>query len=100
MPQTIFDVVTKDPEIKHVAEDVRQPAVHEHRCDQRQPDWYQSALQSGQGHALAGDWLDHHPIGRDYIAPADNFGRHRRISIGELVIRSQTLQEHKHKQVD
>ena len=33
MSEAVFDVVAEDPEIEHVARDVGEPAVHEHRCD-------------------------------------------------------------------
>ena len=34
-PMPVFDVVAEDPEVEHVADDVHQPAVHEHRREDR-----------------------------------------------------------------
>ena len=37
MAQAIFDVIAEDPEEKHVAEDVRDATVHEHRSEDGDP---------------------------------------------------------------
>jgi len=36
MAESVFDVVAEDPEVKHVAEDMENPPVHEHGREERQ----------------------------------------------------------------
>jgi len=36
MAESVFDVIAEDPEVKHVAEDMEKPAVHEHGSEERQ----------------------------------------------------------------
>jgi hypothetical protein len=33
MAETVFDIISKDPEKEHVAEEVKPTAMHEHGCD-------------------------------------------------------------------
>ena len=35
VPESVFDVVAEDPQVEHVAGDVEQAAVHEHRGEDR-----------------------------------------------------------------
>ncbi len=37
MPQVVFDIITENPEIEHVAAQVHQVAVQEHRSKRRYP---------------------------------------------------------------
>jgi hypothetical protein len=36
MPKTIFDVVSKDPQVKHVTSQVEPPGMHEHGSEEGQ----------------------------------------------------------------
>ena len=53
MAQTIFDVVAKDPKEEHVAEDVRDAAVHEHRSEQREVNRKRRFAETRYQHSLA-----------------------------------------------
>src|SRR5438552_12015376 len=99
MTEAIFDVVTKDKKEKHVAEDVRNAAVHEHRSEQRQVNRNRSRLQSRHLDALAGELLDGYWTGDD-VPAGDDLTRNRRVGVGELVVTAETLKKHKHEHVN
>src|SRR5207245_8468111 len=93
MPQPIFNVVAKYEQKKHVAEDVRNPSMHKHRCDEREinRDW--RWLQAGHLDLLTGG-LNQNSVARDNISAGDDFGRNGRERVRELFIRAESLQKH------
>jgi len=36
VPETVFHIIAEDPQVKHVAEEVNPPGVHEHGSEERQ----------------------------------------------------------------
>jgi hypothetical protein len=36
MPETVFHIITEDPHVKHVAQEMNPPCVHEHGSEDRQ----------------------------------------------------------------
>ena len=96
MPQVVFDVVAEDPEKQHVAEQVHQAAVHEHRNQQREIHRAGRLLQRNGG-GLVADLDAHRP--RDVLAGADLL-RHGRERVGELLVRAHPLQEHEHQHIE
>ena len=75
MPQAIFDVVAKDPKEKHVPEDVRQAAMHEHGSDQRKENRNRCRLQSRISRRLTGKLSPETGSPVTMSLPADNFSR-------------------------
>src|SRR2546421_12848659 len=82
--ETVFDVVAKDKKEKHIAENVRDAPMHEHRGEQREVNRNQCRLQSWHLHALAGELLDRDRP-RDDISAGDDLSGHGRVSVGEPI---------------
>ena len=93
--EIVLDVVTENPEKQHVAEQMHQAAVHEHRRQQCEvhADWRvferddDSLIAKFDGHVL-GD-----------VSSGANFLRDGRKGVGERLVRANTLQEHEHDDV-
>jgi hypothetical protein len=49
VPKTVFHIVAKDPQVKHVASQVKPPGMHEHGGKERQK------ISNGIGQEAAGD---------------------------------------------
>ena len=60
MAQAVFEVVSKDPEEEHVAGDVCDAAVHEHRNNQGQVNREWRRLKTGNQKLLTGDRMFHY----------------------------------------
>src|ERR1043165_881044 len=73
MPETILDVVTKDPQEEHITGDVRDAAVHEHRRYERQVNRTVSRAQPRHDDSLPGDWMFEHARLSDDVSAAKNF---------------------------
>src|SRR6267142_5796780 len=99
MPEAILDVVTKDPEEQHIAKDVGDAAVHEHRSDQREVDRNRSWLQSRHYEVLSGQGLNKHLIARYYIFTSNDFRGNGRECICEPLVSSQALQKHEDENI-
>src|SRR6185369_15763114 len=98
MTYAIFDVVAEDPEEKHVAADVREVAVHEHRGEERQINRTVGWSKTGNHYAFA-HVLDNLWIGDDIVA-SENLERHSRVGVSELVVAPEALQNDKDKNVE
>ena len=72
----IFDVIAEDEKKKHVAEDVRQAAVHEHRSDQRQVNRDRRWLQARHLDALTCERLHQNAIAGDDVMTRNDLLRH------------------------
>ena len=99
MAQTIFNVVAKDPKEKHVAEDVRDAAVHEHRRDQREPNRNRRRLETRHLDALAGEGLYGDLTRRGDISAGDYLFWDGGIRVCEFIIRAQPLKKNEHQDV-
>src|SRR5438552_6995937 len=98
--EAIFDIIAKDKKKKHIAEDVSDAAVHEHRSDQREISGNVSTGHSGRLYGLTGNRLDHETAGdRPIIASNDSLGNCRKL-IGELLVAAEALEEHKYQHVN
>src|SRR6266496_750928 len=93
MAHAVFDVISKDPEKKHVTGDVSNTAVHEHRKNQSEIDGKWRRLQTRNQDLLPGDRMFHDAIRCSNIAPTDDLLRHRREGVSEPVVRSKLLQK-------
>src|SRR5207237_1331574 len=97
--EAIFDIIAKDKKKKHIAEDVSDAAVHEHRSDQREISGNGSTGHSGRLYGLPGNRLDHETAGdRPIIAGNDSLGNCRKLR-GELLVAAEALEQHKHQHV-
>src|ERR1041385_8743031 len=99
VPEPIFNVVPKDKKKKHVAKDVRDAAVHEHRRDQREPNRNGRRLQPRHLHPLTGKVLNCNGP-RDDVATGDDLARDRRVGVRESIVAAQALEKDEHKNVD
>src|SRR6185369_3752617 len=90
MAQTILDVVAEDPEKQHVARDVREAAVHEHRGEERQVNRARRWTKTRNRYALAHVLDD--TRGCNYIVTLKNLRGHGRERVGELVVAAESLQ--------
>src|SRR5204863_8471305 len=97
--KTNFDVVTKDEKEKHIAENVRDAAMHEHRGEQREVNRNRRRLQAWHFDALAGELLDSYRTG-DNVPAGDDLTGNRRVRVGELIVAAETLKKHKHQHVN
>src|ERR1700756_2268536 len=95
MTQPVLDIVAEDEKKKHVAEDVRDPAVHEHRSQKGEIDGNRSWLQSGHFHSLSREWLHEDAISGDDVFPGNNLGGDCRESVCELFVRAESLEKYK-----
>src|SRR6266571_292907 len=99
MPKSIFDVVAKDEKEEHVAEDVRDAAMHEHRGEQREVNRNRSRLQTRHFDSLSSKVLhDYRP--RSEVPASNNFSGNCRVRVSELFVAAETLQEDKDQHVD
>ena len=92
MPQTVFEVVAENPQVEHVAEDVHDAAVHEHRADEREVDRHRDGLKL-DAHHLAGRRVAAQGHGPRDVGAGHDLLRHGRPRVVELVVRPQPLQE-------
>src|SRR5260370_40068674 len=99
MTDAIFDVVAKDKKEKHVAEDVRQAAVHEHRSDQGEVNGTRRRLQSRHFQGLTGERLKHDAVARDDVSASDDLCRNGRKRISELFVVAKALEKDKDEDV-
>ena len=99
MTDAIFDVVAKDKKKKHVAEDVRDAAVHEHRSDQREVNRNRRRLQSRHLVPLTGELLHHNAVARDDVFAGNDLRGNRGESVRESFVVAEALQEHEHEDV-
>src|SRR5204863_4252647 len=99
MAKTIFDVVAEDKKEKHVAEDVSDAAVHEHRSDEREINRNRRRLQPGHLHALARE-IFNCDRSRDDVSAGKDLAGYRRVGVGEFVVVTQSLKEHKDQDVN
>src|SRR2546429_4294369 len=99
MPQRIFDVVAKNPQEQHIAENMGNSAVHEHRRQQRDVHCAWRWLQAGNFERLPGNRLLFHVIGRDDIVAAYNLLRNRRKLVSKLLVFTQSLEEYKNEYI-
>jgi hypothetical protein len=76
VPHAIFEVIAEYPEEKHVAEDVRDAAVHEHRSKQREIDTAGRRLQARLLEAVAAHRVLHDARRGYHIAPGRDLLRH------------------------
>src|SRR5712692_7159864 len=97
VPDAIFDVVAKDKKKKHVAEDVREAAVHEHRSDQREVNGNRRRLQTNSTNGSTAKVFDDYRL--LYIFVMNDFVRDSRKRVGEFIVRPKPLQEHEHEDV-
>ena len=86
MTDAIFDVVAKDKKKKHVPEDVRQAAVHEHRSEQREIDGNRRRLQSRHFELLAGELLHDNAVARDDVFAGNDFSGNGREGVRESFV--------------
>ena len=70
MAKAVFNIIAKDPEEQHVAEQVPKAAMHEHRCDHGQVHGDGSGLQSGYFKSLS-LMADQPVLGNDISAGND-----------------------------
>ena len=100
MTEAIFYVVTKDKKKKHVAEDVSDAAVHEHRGDQCEVsrDW--STWHSRRLYGLTSNRFEHETAWNRPIIAGDDSPGNCRTFVGELFVAAETLKKHKHQHVD
>src|SRR5687767_15650353 len=76
----VLDVVTENPEIEHVADDVRPRGVHEHRGEQREVDRRRAGIELDRDALAAG--LDR--LRADKVPAARYLERNRAVSVDEL----------------
>src|SRR5882762_4662220 len=98
--ETIFNIVAKDKKEKHVAEDVSDAAMHEHRSDQREVsrDW--RTWHSRRLYGLTSNRFQHEAAGNRPIIAGDDACRNCRKFVGELLVGPKTLKEDKHQDVN
>ncbi len=96
VPEVVLDVVAEDPQEQHVAEQVHQAAVHEHRHQEGEVHGAGSLLQRDDGRLVAD--LDPDRL-RDVFAGSDLLGDGRE-GVGELLVVAHALEEHEHQHVD
>jgi hypothetical protein len=94
--QVVLDVVAEDPEEQHVAQQVHQAAVHEHRSQQRQIDAARRRLQLQRG-TLVPDFDDD---GTSHVLAGPDLLRHRGQGVGEDVVRPEPLKKGEDDHVD
>ena len=96
----IFDVIAEDEKKKHVAEDVRQAAMHEHRSDQRQVNRDRRWLQARHLDALTCERLHQNAIAGNDVMTGNDLLRHGRKGVGKSFVAAEPLQENKDQHVD
>src|ERR1700730_1817428 len=99
MPQTVLDIVTKDPEEQHVAKDVRDAAVHEHRGDQREIHRNRRWLQARHLDSLTGERMDQHAIASYDVSVSDDLARDSRERIREPFVCPEALEKNKYQNI-
>jgi hypothetical protein len=97
--QLVLEVVPEDPEVEHVAEKVREAAVHEHRYQQRQVHGAGSGPEARLLERLAAGLILDHARGRHDVPTGHDLLRDRRERVGEAIVRSHALEENEHGDV-
>src|SRR5262249_52735316 len=99
MAHRVFDVVAKDIQKEHVAEDMGDASVHEHRHQERQIDRNWRRLQAGNLTLLAGPRVDDgFGLGHRILA-GDDLPGNGRPGESELVVVAKPLEEYEHEDV-
>src|SRR5688572_25730422 len=96
----MLEVIAENPEEEHVPEDVRNTAMHEHRCDQGEIDSKPSLLQAWNHQLLAGCRMLNHAVACLDISTGDNLLRHGRICVGEAIVCPELLEKHEHQNIN
>jgi hypothetical protein len=86
VPEPVFEVVAEYPQEEHVAEQVREAAVHEHRDEQREVDAAGRRLESGDAYPLVRRLDADDAVGRHGVAPRHDLQRHGGPGVGETVL--------------
>ena len=95
MAHVILKVVTADPQIKHVPEQVCESAMHKGGSDERKKHMYIGRLQSGYFKPFTRNRV-HYDLGCRYqVVAGKDLGRNRRIAVGNINITSPFLQPEK-----
>src|SRR5687767_1122675 len=81
----VLDVVTENPEIEHVADDVRPRGVHEHRGEQREVDRSRAGIELDRNALAAG--LDR--LGADEVPSARDLEWHGAVAVDESFAEAQ-----------
>ena len=95
----ILDVVAENPQEPHVAQQVGDAAVHEHRRQQRQIDRPGRRLKAGGRELLSAPPVDDGLVFADDVFAGPDFRGHCRPGIGELIVRAGPLKENVHQDV-
>ena len=77
MPKPVFNIVTKDPQVKHVSAEVCKSSMHEHGSNERKPHGYVCDAQAWQKKFFSAYWINNCSSMRDDILSGENFSRHR-----------------------
>src|SRR5215213_3656541 len=89
--QTVLDVVAKDPEKQHVAADVCDAAVHEHRGKERQINRKRCYTKTRDQQALSGYGILKDTSLSNHVVPGDNLQRNGRECVGKMRVSSELL---------
>src|SRR5882672_3377559 len=99
MTHPVFDVIAKDPEKEHVAGNVRDAAVHEHRYEQSEVDRKRGRLQTGNQELLTGGRNYHDAIRSSDVAAGNDLSGHGRVCQSKSLVSAELLQEDKDEDI-
>ena len=95
----IFKVVAEDPEIKHVAEEVKEAAVHEHAAKEGKEYGYVGLREAGVYEDLLGNGIGYELRAGDDVVARQDLGRHGGVAEGKGRVVAPVLQEDEHEDV-
>lgn len=99
MSQSVFQVISKDPEIQHVTGNMRNTSMHEHGGDQGKVNWNWGGLQTRDLKSFSTRHISYQfAIGNEIII-GKYLCWYSGKSIGKTDIASQSLQEYKDKNI-
>src|SRR6185369_11914734 len=95
----VLNVVAKDPEKQHIAANVHEATVHEHRRKKR--DVYRNwcYFQSGNQQSLSCDRVNQHSTWSHDVVTRQNLSRDCRKGVGEVFVCSELLKKDKDEEV-
>ena len=99
MAHYVFEVIAKYPQVQHIAGNMGQPAVHEHRRKQRQVNGDWRGLQAGHFDGPAGIGILNDLGMGDNIMAGQYFGRHGSVTKGKMDIMTPVLKIDEDKNV-
>src|SRR4051812_12617590 len=90
MPDTVLQIIAKDPKEQHVSEQMHEASMHEHRAKEIEINWKRRQVKLNSAGVSEGISHDLRP---GEVDPIRDLFRHERKCICELIVRAELLQE-------